>query len=117
MLAYQLHSCDLDDGYEWGRLNLHSVTEQSRLDEFLSTAELAGIEFKAQKLNVKVVESGTYTGLPTPQERARTRQAEEENRQYLSIPRRYAHVTMHATECHMDIHVGHNGTVVRVLKS
>ena len=37
----------MDDGYEWGRLNLQSVTEESRLDEFLSTAELAGTEFTA----------------------------------------------------------------------
>jgi large subunit GTPase 1 len=84
----QLHSSDLEDGYDWGRLNLHSVTEQSRLEEFLSTAELAGVEFKAEKLNIKVVEVGTYTGLPTEQERAETRKAEEENVQYLSIPRR-----------------------------
>lgn len=84
----QLHSCELKDGYDWGRLNLQSVTEQSRLDEFLSTAELAGIEFKAEKLNIKVVERTVYTGLPTEQERAVARKAEQENVQYLSIPRR-----------------------------
>jgi len=39
------HTSDLDDGYEWGRLNLQSVTEQSQLNEFLTTAELAGTEF------------------------------------------------------------------------
>ncbi len=43
----QLHSSEIDDGYEWGRLNLQSVTEESRLDEFLSTAQLAGTEFTA----------------------------------------------------------------------
>ena len=43
----QLHSSEVDDGYEWGRLNLQSVTEESRLDEFLSTAQLAGTEFTA----------------------------------------------------------------------
>ena len=37
----------MGDGYEWGRLNLQSVTEESRLDEFLSTAQLAGTEFTA----------------------------------------------------------------------
>lgn len=41
----QFHTSDLDDGYEWGRLNLQSVTEQSQLNEFLTTAELAGTEF------------------------------------------------------------------------
>ena len=64
------------------------MTEQSRLDEFLSTAELAGIEFKAEKLNIKVVDVGTYTGLPSELERKESRKAEEENLQYLSIPRR-----------------------------
>ena len=43
----QLHSSEVGDGYEWGRLNLRSVTEESRLDEFLSTAQLAGTEFTA----------------------------------------------------------------------
>lgn len=43
----QLHSSEVGDGYEWGRLNLQSVTEESRLDEFLSTAQLAGTEFTA----------------------------------------------------------------------
>ena len=43
----QLHTTDLDDGYEWGRLNLQSVTERSALNDFLATAELAGTEFTA----------------------------------------------------------------------
>lgn len=83
-----MHTSELEDGYDWGRLNLHSVTEESRLEEFLRTAELAGTEFKAEKLNIKVVSSSRYTGLPSEQERADSRRAEEENRQYLSIPRR-----------------------------
>lgn len=44
-LHFQLHTSELEDGYDWGRLNLQSVTEQSQLDEFLATAELAGTEF------------------------------------------------------------------------
>ena len=43
----QLHTSELDDGYDWNRLNLRSVTEESQLDEFLRTAELAGTEFTA----------------------------------------------------------------------
>lgn len=43
----QLHTSELNDGYDWGRLNLQSVTEQSSLDDFLATAELAGTEFVA----------------------------------------------------------------------
>lgn len=84
----KLHTSELEDGYDWGRLNLRSVTEESRLDEFLQTAELAGIEFKAEKLNVKLVDTTTYTGLPTQQEREETKKAQQENLQYLSIPRR-----------------------------
>ena len=48
---FQLHTTELQDGYDWGRLNLQSVTEQSNLDEFLATAALAGTEFNAGKQN------------------------------------------------------------------
>jgi len=47
MLLLQLHTADVDDGLDWNRINLKSVTEQNTLDEFLSTAELAGTEFTA----------------------------------------------------------------------
>ena len=43
----QLHTTELGDGYDWGRLNLRSVTEESTLEDFLRTAELAGTEFQA----------------------------------------------------------------------
>lgn len=46
---FQLHTSELNDGYDWGRLNLQSVTEQSSMDDFLATAELAGTEFVAGK--------------------------------------------------------------------
>ncbi|CAH2257422.1 jg15808 [Pararge aegeria aegeria] len=52
-----LHTTEINDGYEWGRLNLQSVTAESSLQEFLSTAELANREFIAEKLNVKYVKS------------------------------------------------------------
>lgn len=57
----QLHTSELNDGYDWGRLNLQSVTEQSSMDDFLATAELAGTEFVAGKrhnhldLNTKIL--------------------------------------------------------------
>lgn len=47
VLHFQLHTSELNDGYDWGRLNLQSVTEQSSMDDFLATAELAGTEFVA----------------------------------------------------------------------
>ncbi|CAF4865202.1 unnamed protein product [Pieris macdunnoughi] len=52
-----LHTTEVNDGYDWGRLNLQSVTAESSLQEFLSTAELANREFIAEKLNVKYVKS------------------------------------------------------------
>ncbi|KPJ12361.1 Large subunit GTPase 1-like [Papilio machaon] len=55
--SINLHTTEVNDGYEWGRLNLQSVTAESSLQEFLSTAELAQREFIAEKLNVKYVKS------------------------------------------------------------
>jgi len=50
LFLFQLHTTDVDDGLEVNRLNLKSVTEESTLDEFLSTAEMAGTEFSAGEL-------------------------------------------------------------------
>ncbi|KAJ8939176.1 hypothetical protein NQ318_017073 [Aromia moschata] len=50
-----LHTTEIQDGFDWGRLNLQSVTEESSFQEFLSIAELAGTEFQAEKLNIKFV--------------------------------------------------------------
>ena len=119
-------------------MNLQSVTEESRLDEFLSTAQLAGTEFTAgqcaslslshslalslselridycktsvlymciishrssqcciqfthffsEKLNIKFVDPGSYTGLPSAEERLEMEQTQKEHRQFLNIPRR-----------------------------
>ncbi|GBP37835.1 Large subunit GTPase 1 homolog [Eumeta japonica] len=52
-----LHTTEVNDGYDWGRLNLQSVTAESSLQEFLSTAELAQREFAAEKLNIKYIKS------------------------------------------------------------
>uniref|UniRef100_A0A8C6RYF8 Large subunit GTPase 1 homolog n=1 Tax=Nannospalax galili TaxID=1026970 RepID=A0A8C6RYF8_NANGA len=83
-----LHTSELNDGYDWGRLNLQSVTEQSSLDDFLATAELAGTEFVAEKLNIKFVLPEARTGLLSFEESQRIKKLHEENRQFLSIPRR-----------------------------
>ena len=50
-MNFQLHTTDVDDGLDWNRINLKSVTEENTLDEFLSTAELAGTEFSAGRLH------------------------------------------------------------------
>ncbi len=59
VLHMQLHTSELNDGYDWGRLNLQSVTEQSSMDDFLATAELAGTEFVAGKSYLTQLMHGT----------------------------------------------------------
>lgn len=58
--SLQLHTTEVNDGYDWGRLNLQSVTAESSLQEFLSTAELAQREFTAEKMNYQYVKSVPY---------------------------------------------------------
>ncbi|XP_053368602.1 large subunit GTPase 1 homolog [Clarias gariepinus] len=83
-----LHTSEVNDGYDWGRLNLQSVTEQSSLDDFLATAELAGTEFTAEKLNIRFVPAEARCGLLTSEESKRLKKLHEDNRQFLRIPRR-----------------------------
>ena len=91
------------------------MTEQSNLDEFLATAELAGTEFTAglnfskskfcrieglgvfsfmvclyvsEKLNVSIVDAEKHTGLLSAAEEKLVKDAQEENKVFLSIPRR-----------------------------
>lgn len=86
--TFAYHTADLDDGFDWGRLNLQSVTEQSNLDDFLATAELAGTEFTAEKLNVTFVNPKVGENLLSPAERAQVALLHEQNKHYLQIPRR-----------------------------
>ncbi|XP_058494415.1 large subunit GTPase 1 homolog [Solea solea] len=83
-----LHTSELNDGYDWGRLNLQSVTEQSSMDDFLATAEMAGTEFVAEKLNIKFVPAESRAGLLTAEEKTRLKKLHEDNKHFLRIPRR-----------------------------
>ncbi|XP_069550762.1 large subunit GTPase 1 homolog [Brachyistius frenatus] len=83
-----LHTSELNDGYDWGRLNLQSVTEQSSMDDFLATAELAGTEFVAEKLNIKFVPAEARAGLLTAEEKTKLKKLHEDNKHFLRIPRR-----------------------------
>uniref|UniRef100_A0A8C9W630 Large subunit GTPase 1 homolog n=1 Tax=Scleropages formosus TaxID=113540 RepID=A0A8C9W630_SCLFO len=83
-----LHTSELQDDSDWARLNLQSVTEQSSLDEFLSTAALAGTEFAAEKLNIKFVAAEARAGLLSAEEKERLQNLHEENKRFLRIPRR-----------------------------
>ncbi|EIN14067.1 P-loop containing nucleoside triphosphate hydrolase protein [Punctularia strigosozonata HHB-11173 SS5] len=71
---------------------LKSVTQERDLDEFLSTATLAGTDFTAERRNIKIVSSQSPIArnpylLSEDEERA-TLQKFQENRQRLRVPRR-----------------------------
>lgn len=69
---------------------MRSVTEQAALDEFLSTAELAGTDFTAEKLNnVKIIHTDQKNPylLSAAEERA-TVKKHKENRTRITVPRR-----------------------------
>ncbi|XP_071946036.1 large subunit GTPase 1 homolog isoform X2 [Antedon mediterranea] len=88
MSTSRMHTSELQDGYDWGRLNLQSVTEQSNLDDFLATAELAGTEFAAEKLNIQVIDPNVHTGLPSQEELEEIKEKHAKNQDLLTIPRR-----------------------------
>ncbi|KAK2742308.1 hypothetical protein FQN57_005396 [Myotisia sp. PD_48] len=71
-------------------VKMRSITEQAALDEFLSTAELAGTDFTAEKLNnVKIIhqdQKNPYL-LSAADERAAVRK-HQKNRGRLTVPRR-----------------------------
>lgn len=71
---------------------MRSVTEQAALDEFLSTAELAGTDFTAEKMNnIKIIQKdqrNPYLLSATEERSAVKKQAERRNR--LTVPRRPA---------------------------
>jgi len=83
----QLHTTEINDGYDWGRLNLQSVTEESSFQEFLSTAELADTEFNAEKLNIKFV-TVNNDGLLSKNEKEKVLEMQEKNKDLVKIPRR-----------------------------
>ena len=84
-----LHTTDLQDGYDWGRLNLQSVTEEDSYQDFLNTAELAGREFDAEKWNIKLLDAQTRQVFidTNPNQTGGIRPLEEHERN-LPIPRR-----------------------------
>lgn len=71
-------------------MKMRSVTEQAALDEFLSTAELAGTDFTAEKMNnVKIIHAdqrNPYLLTATEERAAVTKQ--DKNRKRLTVPRR-----------------------------
>ncbi|KAG5325432.1 LSG1 GTPase, partial [Pseudoatta argentina] len=94
-----LHTTEINDGYDWGRLNLQSVTEENSFQEFLSTAELAGTEFTAEKLNIKFVNPSS-SGLLSKNEKEKILEIQERNKGLVKIPRRPKWNTVSAQELH-----------------
>lgn len=84
----QLHTTEVQDGYDWGRLNLQSVTEESSFQEFLRTAELAGTEFQAEKLNIQFINPKSTVGVLTKAEREAAEKTHIDKKALLKIPRR-----------------------------
>ncbi|KAN0087062.1 hypothetical protein V8E54_000750 [Elaphomyces granulatus] len=71
-------------------VKMRSITEQAALDEFLSTAELAGTDFTAEKNNnIKIIHTDQKNPylLSDAEERAAVRR-QQKNKQRLTIPRR-----------------------------
>lgn len=65
------------------------MTEESSFQEFLSTAELAGTEFQAEKLNIKFVHPKLNVGLLGDSEKKQAEDAHIKNKDLIKIPRRY----------------------------
>lgn len=82
---------------------MRSVTEQNDLDEFLSTAELAGTDFTAEKMNnIKIIhrdQKNPYL-LSAAEERAAVRK-QVANKKRLRVPRR-PHWDEHTTPQELD---------------
>lgn len=83
-----LHTSELNDGQDWNRIDFNSITEQTHVEEFLNTAELAGREFQAEKLNIHFVRPTLTQGLLTEAEKKVVKEAQEKNKTLLRIPRR-----------------------------
>lgn len=73
-----------------GWMKMRSITEQAALDEFLSTAELAGTDFTAEKLNTLTIvhpdQHNPFLLSADDERKAVSKHAENKNR--LTVPRR-----------------------------
>lgn len=67
---------------------MQSVTEESSFQEFLRTAEMAGTEFQAEKLNISFVNPKSTVGILTRAERESAERKHIDKKDLLKIPRR-----------------------------
>jgi len=89
-----LHTTEMDDspypGYDPKLDKLKSCTEQSALMEFLSTAELAGQDFTAERDGSMKVIDPKSTGILSGAHLDKRKKAQEEKKHFLRVPRRPA---------------------------
>ncbi|RLL99989.1 hypothetical protein CFD26_108134 [Aspergillus turcosus] len=71
-------------------VKMRSITEQAALDEFLSTAELAGTDFTAEKMsNIKIIHTDQKNPyLLSASEEKSARKKHQEHKGSLTVPRR-----------------------------
>ncbi|RKO91681.1 hypothetical protein BDK51DRAFT_34245, partial [Blyttiomyces helicus] len=82
------HTTEVDDSTSnWTRMA--SITQENDLEAFLTTAELAGTEFAAERLNVTVIttEDRKNPYLLTKEKEEETLALHEENKHLLTVPR------------------------------
>ncbi|KAF3395756.1 Large subunit GTPase 1 [Penicillium rolfsii] len=79
-----------NEAQEASWVKMRSITEQAALDEFLSTAELAGTDFTAEKINnVKIIHSDQKNPyLLSASEEKKAVKKHQKNRGRLTVPRR-----------------------------
>lgn len=83
-----LHTTELDDGTSYNRINFQSVTEQNNLEDFLTTAEMAGKDFTAERQNIEIISSpGQHVRL-TDEALKKISDAQDTHKGLLQIPRR-----------------------------
>ncbi|BFZ23014.1 hypothetical protein BsWGS_26054 [Bradybaena similaris] len=83
-----LHTTELDDGITYNRINFQSVTEQNTLEDFLTTAELAGKDFTAERQNIQIISQPGEGIRLTGADLQKISEAQHANRDLLQIPRR-----------------------------
>ncbi|GBE77812.1 P-loop containing nucleoside triphosphate hydrolase protein [Sparassis latifolia] len=83
----ELYTTDLEH-----TTRLQSITQEGDLDEFLSTAQLAGTQFTAERRNVKIINATAGSQhnpyLLTDEEEKSTLRKHQENKLRLRVPRR-----------------------------
>jgi len=83
-----LHTTDLQDGTDYNRIDFQSVTEQSNLEEFLNTADMANRDFTAERQNIQVISNPGVGVTLTDEDYEKIFEAQDSNKQLLRIPRR-----------------------------